>query len=172
MKINDQGIDPNRFIVIPRTLIFLFDSDDRILLIKGSPKKKRWAGVYNGIGGHIEPNENILDAAGRELYEETGIKEGKLYLCGQVMISNLNNPGIALFIFNGFVEKTEVRSSREGELHWIPIQKVNEFPLVDDLRVLLPLVAKHQQGDPIIIGKYIENQQDGDLEFLFQCEDS
>ena len=83
MKIVDQGIDPKRFQVIPRNLIFLFDSEGRILLIKGTKDKERWAGVYNGIGGHMELNEDILDAAQRELHEETGIEDAKIYLCGQ-----------------------------------------------------------------------------------------
>jgi hypothetical protein len=26
----------------------------------------------------------------------------------------------------------------EGSLHWVPLDKVDELPLVDDLRILLP----------------------------------
>lgn len=167
MKIADQGIDQKRFQVIPRNLIFLFDPEERILLIKGSMNKERWAGVYNGIGGHMELNEDILDAAQRELLEETGIADAKIYLCGQIMISSLEYPGVALFIFKGSVEKSDIKSSREGELHWIPFDRVCELPLVDDLNVLLPLVANHKKGNPIIIGKYIYDQQNGELEFIF-----
>lgn len=168
MKIVDQGIDPKRFQVIPRNLIFLFDSEGRILLIKGTKDKERWAGVYNGIGGHMELNEDILDAAQRELHEETGIEDAKIYLCGQIMISSLENPGVALFIFKGSVEKTDIKPSREGELYWIPFDRVSDFPLVEDLKLLLPLVAKHKEGNPVIIGKYIYNHQNGELEFNFQ----
>jgi 8-oxo-dGTP diphosphatase len=168
VKIADQGIDPKRFQVIPRNLIFLFDSEERILLIKGFKDKERWAGVYNGIGGHMELNEDILESAQRELIEETGIEDAKIYLCGQIMISSLKNPGVALFIFKGLVEKTDIKLSREGELYWIPFDRVSDYPLVEDLKLLLPLVANHKEGNPIIIGKYIYHQQKGEFEFIFQ----
>jgi 8-oxo-dGTP diphosphatase len=167
MKITDQGIDLQRFQVVPRTLIFLFDPDHRILLIKGSPQKERWPEIYNGVGGHVEPNEDILNAARRELYEETGIKDAVMYLCGQIMITASNKSGVALFIFRGLVDRTDLRSSNEGELRWIPFEKLNDFPLVDDLSVLLPLVAEHQKGDPIIVGKYTFDQS-GNFEILIQ----
>jgi 8-oxo-dGTP pyrophosphatase MutT (NUDIX family) len=42
--------------------------------------------LYNGIGGHIEAGEDILEAAQRELNEETGISQVELSICGQIMI--------------------------------------------------------------------------------------
>ena len=68
MPVIDQGFDDRKYHVIPRTLIFLFDSLNRVLLIKGSDKKQRWPGKYNGVGGHIESGEDILEAALRVLH--------------------------------------------------------------------------------------------------------
>lgn len=52
---SDQRIDDQeRYLVVPRTLVFLFDEQDRVLLLKGAENKIRWAGLYNGIGGHVE----------------------------------------------------------------------------------------------------------------------
>ncbi len=167
MKNADQGIDPERFQVVPRTLIFVFDPERRILLIKGAQNKKRWAGFYNGIGGHVEPNEDILDAARRELFEETGIKDAAITLCGQIMISVSNKTGVALFVFKGFVEENDFQSSHEGELQWISNEQINELPLVDDLQFLIPMVLEHKRGDPIFIGKYTFDQN-GELKTLFQ----
>lgn len=54
MPKSDQGVDQKRYHVIPRTLIFLFQ-DDQVLLIKGNKKKRTygqisimaWAGMLN-----------------------------------------------------------------------------------------------------------------------------
>jgi len=76
MPVTDQGLNQDRYMLIPRTLIFL-TRGDKILLIKGAANKRLWANLYNGIGGHIEPGEDILSAARRELKEETNLTSDK-----------------------------------------------------------------------------------------------
>ena len=156
---SDQGLNKTRYTVIPRTLIFVFDHNNRVLLIKGSPQKKRWAGLYNGIGGHIETGEDVYEAAQRELEEETGLSEIALDLCGQVMIHGNENTGVALFIFKGAYTSGIIRESQEGELAWIDLSHLEEKSLVEDLRILLPKVASHQSADKMLIGKYRYTQE-------------
>ncbi len=43
-------------------------------------------GLYNGFGGHIEPGESALNAAGRELKEESNIIALNLIYCGLVLV--------------------------------------------------------------------------------------
>lgn len=150
----DQALDDKRYSVIPRTLIFLFDQWNRVLLIKGSPHKKLWPGLYNGIGGHMECGEDALEAAQRELAEETGLTGVALELCGQIMIHVTEKAGVALFIFKGGYSGEIMGPSEEGELAWIELSQLEKIPLVEDLQILLPKVAAHHTGDQIIIGKY------------------
>ncbi|MHB8135255.1 MAG: NUDIX hydrolase [Anaerolineaceae bacterium] len=135
----DQGYDPKRYKVILRSLIFIF-FENELLMIKGASNKKTWANLFNGIGGHVERGEDIISSARRELFEETGIMCGLLENRGTLIIDIDNDEGILVFIFTGNVDSKSVRSGIEGELQWIPIDQIMNFPLVEDLYTLIPKV--------------------------------
>ena len=161
MPVSDQGVDVNRYQVTPRTLVFIFDSDERVLLLKGAADKRLWAGLYNGIGGHIEPGEDILEAAQRELWEEAGIVEALDY-CGQIMVDVSPEQGVTIFIFRGSYSGKLLNASEEGELAWVEVKDLSHLPLVEDLATILPLVSNFKVGDTPIIGNYTY-QQNGKL---------
>ncbi len=169
MQAADQRIDEKRYQAIPRTLIFLFDDQDRVLLLKGSRSKRLWAGLFNGIGGHIEVREDILQAAYRELRKETGISGVDLHFCGQIMVDVTQGTGIAIFIFKGDYTPLKALNfiSEEGELKWIHLDCLDETPLVEDLQRILPRVARFQVGDPMMIARSYYSKE-GKQIILFQ----
>ena len=67
MKTDAQGTrDPKRqrYQAIPRVLIFLRSrnpqtGEEEVLLLKGAPTKRLWANHYNGLGGHVEAEEDV-----------------------------------------------------------------------------------------------------------------
>lgn len=146
MPVSEQGVDRQRYQLIPRVLIFLRRSGS-VLLIKGAPSKRLWANRYNGVGGHVEPGEDILAAARRELHEETGLS-ADLWLCGTVVVETGQNPGICLFVFTGEWDAGQPRPSKEGVLEWIPLEKIPELPVVEDLPVLLGRLVSMKRGEP------------------------
>ena len=145
MPKSDQGVTRDRYMVIPRVLIFI-TRGALVLLLKGASTKHLWPNKYNGIGGHIEPGEDILSAARRELLQETGLT-ADLWLCGTVVVETGENPGIGIYVFWGESPFGEPKESAEGTPEWFPFAVVPNLPVVEDLPVLLRRIQKMKRGD-------------------------
>jgi 8-oxo-dGTP diphosphatase len=135
--------------VIPRTLTFLFHGE-HVLLLKLAKNKGAWKGQYNGIGGHIEQGEDPLTAARREIVEETGLAHGELKLSGVIAVDTGTQPGIGLFIFSGQLEHmVEVDSGEEGFVEWISMNELDQYPLLEDIPLLLTqILTSNETGKP------------------------
>ncbi|MEM7534273.1 MAG: NUDIX domain-containing protein [Chloroflexota bacterium] len=175
MKASQQGTSGTkvRYQTVPRTLIFLtsvnpYTQAQEVLLLKGASSKK-WAGAYNGVGGHIEAGEDVYQSAIREVAEETGIEGCTLSLRGVVNIDigfSPENPlrGVMMFVFTGESPTRTVIESNEGTLEWIPLSELKSYPLVDDLFELVPLVLN--SGSQLVYGHYQPNEM-GAMQYRF-----
>lgn len=176
MNADAQGArDPHRrrYHVIARVLILLTSRNpqtgaDELLLLKGAATKRLWANYYNGLGGHVEVDEDIYAAALREVHEEAGLEPARLALRGVVNIDTGSDdqgpqPGIMMFVFVGEAPGREVIPSVEGELDWLPLATLADYPLVDDLYELIPLAL----GERFFYGHYTP-RADGTLHYAWR----
>ena len=163
MPVVDQGARRDRYLLVPRTAVFA-RRENSYLLIKGAPNKRLWPGLYNGVGGHIEPGEDALSAAQREFLEETGL-EADLWLCGTIVV-DAGQVGVGLFVFTGEVWGGSLRRSPEGEPEWIPMHRVRSIPAVADVPLILAQINALSRGDPPFSGRS-HYDRDGVLQIEF-----
>lgn len=54
--------------------VLLLDAAGRVLLVRGSDPRRPGSRYWFTIGGGLDPGESVVQAAVRELYEETGLR--------------------------------------------------------------------------------------------------
>ncbi len=133
------------------TLGYVFSKDATTVLMihRNTRLDDQHYGKYNGLGGKIEPNEDIVTGMKRELHEEAGIDALSPTLRGTI-----NWPGFGLqgedwfgFIFCIYQWRgTPILHNHEGVLEWVPIDHMLSLPLWPGDRLFLPLVLGEHPG--------------------------
>src|SRR5690348_16966447 len=142
MGAKQQGANQttNRWMTIPRTLAFIRNGED-LLLMKRAATKRIFPNQYNGLGGHLERDEDPLTGAKREILEESGLTIQNLHLKAIYNVDAGQETGIILFVYLGESDSREITvETEEGRLEWIPIAKLSDYDLVEDLPLILPRI--------------------------------
>jgi 8-oxo-dGTP diphosphatase len=134
-----------RFVAYVRTLCFVLNGDD-VLLLKGAPTNRLYANLYNGVGGHVERNEDVLTSLRREVREETGLEIEQPTMRAVVVADEGVGPGVVVFVYTACSASRNVRASSEGELVWASRSHLDDYDLVPDLRDLLPRLFGEERG--------------------------
>ena len=104
-------------IVKNMNLIAVYDPSGRqVLMCKR--RKNPYLGLYNLIGGKIEPGEDHMDAAYRELWEETGITREDVTLTHFASFS-YPTTGEQLEWYVGQLSEMKEVFGDENDLEWI-----------------------------------------------------
>ena len=133
---------------------------DEVLLLRGAPTKRIWPNKYNGVGGHVEADEDIYTSAVREMREETGLDVADARLRGILNIDVGQETGIIVFVFTARALGRDVRPSPEGTLEWIKQDQLKTLDLVEDLPELLPRVLAMRPDDAPFFARYHYDEHD------------
>lgn len=139
-----QGVSKDRWAVIPRVLCFLFHENE-VLLMRRASHRAVFPDRYNGLGGHVEPGEDLRTAARREIREETGLEIGTLQLAGLILVDTGEAPGVLIGVFIGEAPERRTGMTAEGMLAWVPVDQVLELPVVEDFPELWPRVLRFRE---------------------------
>ena len=100
-------------------------------------------GKYNGLGGKLEKDEDVVAGMRRELREEAGIEADELVLRGTISWPGFGKDGADWFGFIFVIERWhgEVKEENpEGKLEWVELDQILDLPLWEGDRHFLPLV--------------------------------
>jgi 8-oxo-dGTP diphosphatase len=146
-------------LAIPRVLCFITHGDD-VLLLRGAPDKRLWANRYNGIGGHVEPGEDVYSAARREIQEEAGIPITELRLRGIITVApERDEPGVLLFVFTAQALSRDVQASAEGQPVWVARNQIGALDVVEDVPVVLKWALEMKPDDPIFAARSFRDER-------------
>lgn len=123
---------------IELTVLCLVHRGEELLL--QNRVKQDWQG-YAMPGGHVEPGESIVEAVIREMQEETGLHILNPKLCG-VKQFPIDGGRYLVFLFETEEFTGELTGSEEGEMTWIPRNRLHEYKTVDDLQQMLDVILK------------------------------
>ena len=100
-------------------VIVIFNKDmTQTLMCKRT--KEPYMGMYNLVGGKIEKENDGLNEAYRELYEETNIKKDDVELIHFMNLSYVKW-GKELEVYYGILNKNVTLVEEVNKLEWVPI---------------------------------------------------
>ena len=130
---------------IVATLGYVLSPDRRRVLMihRNARPGDQHLGKYNGLGGKLEPDEDVLAGLRRELREEARIECEAVRLRGTISWPGFGKQGEDwlgfVFVVDAFSGEPPERNP-EGTLEWVDADRLLELPLWEGDRHFLPLV--------------------------------
>ena len=127
------------------TLGYVFSPDGaKVLLVHRNKRPDDFHfGKYNGLGGKLEPGEDVVSGMRREIREEAGIECEALELRGTINWPGFGKDGQDWFGFLFRITSftgTPFADNPEGDLVWTDVARVPNLNLWEGDRHFLPLM--------------------------------
>lgn len=123
--------------VILTNMCMVYNDKDEILVMNRT--KNDWPGL-TFPGGHVEENENHLEAIIREMKEETGLDISKIEPCG--FFEWNSSPREICLLYKTSSYQGKLKSSSEGEVFFVNKKDLNKYQFSNDFDKILDMLLK------------------------------
>ena len=126
------------------TLCMVYDQEGRVLVQER--RGTRWDGLAFP-GGHVEPGESFVQAAAREVQEETGYQVRDLRLCGVKQFPLEGGGRYLIFLYKTGTFSGRLASSGEGRVFWLEREALPTAPLARDMLDMMELFDREEKSE-------------------------
>jgi len=120
---------------------FMFDGDRVALIRKNRPKWQN--GLLNGVGGHVDADEDDICAMTREFWEETGMRTRP---GSWKPFATLKGDGFDVRLFVAAGDVASLKTTTDEAIVVIPYKEISEQNAVSNLVFLLPMAKRRLDG--------------------------
>lgn len=125
-------------------MCMVYDEAGNVLL--EDRQKKDWPGM-TFPGGHVEPGESFVEAAIREVREETGLTIKNPRLCGVKQFPMDDGGRYVLLFFKTNRFSGELVSSDEGEVFWVKRADLHTYRLAKDFSEMVQVMESEEMSE-------------------------
>lgn len=125
-----------------RIVTSFLSNEEKYLILRRSDSVKSMKGLWGGISGIIEEDEEPLQRAKIEIFEETGIAENKIILAKTTnemqVTSQYSNHGWIIHPFLFTTNEPRIKLNWENsEYRWISSNEISKYKTVPSLDKVL-----------------------------------
>ena len=132
-------------------LSIVFNKDETMVLTYYR-KKEPYKGLYNFIGGKIENNEDYLESAYRELFEETNISKNDIKL-DYIITYIFPIDNVELHVYAGKLNKSIQVKEEINKLFWMSVNEnffdKNKFAGEGNMGHIMELIKLYKKQNKI-----------------------
>ncbi|MCX7642127.1 MAG: 8-oxo-dGTP diphosphatase [Elusimicrobiales bacterium] len=125
------------------TLCYVCDGKKVLMIHRTKKKNDIHANKYNGLGGKVEEDETPFECVIREVREESGLKIKNPILKGILRFPKFDGVNcwtVFVYLTNNFSGR--IKSSNEGELVWIELEKLSKINMWEGDKYFIKYVFK------------------------------
>ncbi len=126
------------------TLLFVIDGAQVLLIRK---KRGLGAGKINAPGGRIEAGESPMEAALREVVEETGVVPSDAHKRGELRFQFVDGYSLFCHVFIAFGHAGDAHETDEAVPMWTPIDAIPFHEMWADDALWLPKLLANELFD-------------------------
>lgn len=137
-------------------MCMIYDEQGNVVI--QNRRSRNWGGI-TFPGGHVEQGESFQDAVIREVFEETGLHIEKPRLCGVKQWPNEDGARYVVLLYRANYFSGKLTSSQEGEVSWIPLEKMFQSNLAPGMDHMLQVFLNEDINEHYFHrenGKWIE----------------